>query len=183
MRKLFGLIIFVALASGLTAQAAGIKTRISLDRAMFAAGCFWKTQHVFSRVPGVVKTTVGYSGGKTTNPSYKQVCSNLTGHSETVLVEYDPKKVTFHKLLEVFWSNHDPTTLNRQGLDIGTQYRSAIFYTSPSQRQEALAFKEELNKSHKFSRPIVTEILPAGPFYEAEEYHQNYYQKHGTVCF
>src|SRR6202034_3226605 len=119
---------------------------------------------------------VGYSGGKTAKPSYKQVCSNQTGHAETVLVEYDPRKVTFHKLLEVFWSNHDPTTLNRQGFDIGTQYRSAIFYTNPNQHQQALTFKEELNKSHKFFNPITTEILPAGPFYEAEEYHQNYYQ-------
>src|SRR5271154_638024 len=106
MSILLRLIILIALASSLTTQAAEVKNKTTLDRAMFAAGCFWKTQYVFSKVPGVVKTTVGYSGGKATNPSYKQVCSNQTGHSETVLVEYDPRKVTFHKLLEVFWSNH-----------------------------------------------------------------------------
>jgi peptide-methionine (S)-S-oxide reductase len=153
------------------------------ERAMFAAGCFWKTQFVFSKVPGVLSTKVGYSGGTTAKPSYKQVCSNTSGHAETVLVEFDPAKVTFHKLLEVFWSNHDPTTVNRQGPDFGSQYRSVIFYTNPEQRQEALAYKDELNQSHKFANPIATEIVAAGAFYDAEEYHQNYYAKHGAVCF
>jgi peptide-methionine (S)-S-oxide reductase len=153
------------------------------EKAMFAAGCFWKTQYVFSKVPGVISTRVGYSGGTTTKPSYEQVCSDRTGHAETVLVEFDPTKVSYHHLLEVFWSNHDPTTVNRQGPDNGSQYRSVVFYTSPSQKKEALALKDELNRSHKFVNSIVTEIVPAGPFYDAENYHQNYYAKHGAVCF
>jgi len=154
-----------------------------LDRAMFAAGCFWKTQYVFSKVPGVVKTQVGFTGGTAPNPSYEQVCTNKTGHAETVLVEYDPSKTTYRKLLEAFWMNHDPTTTNRQGPDFGTQYRSVVFYTTPEQKKEATEYKAELEKSHKFNAPIVTAIEPAGQFYQAEEYHQNYYAKHGAVCF
>jgi len=153
------------------------------ETAMFAAGCFWKTQYVFGKVPGVISTRVGYSGGTAANPSYEQVCSDRTGHAETVQVKFDPAKVTYHKLLEVFFSNHDPTTVNRQGPDNGTQYRSVIFYSTASQQKEALAYKDELNRSHKFDKPVVTEIVPAGPFYAAEEYHQNYYVKHGAVCF
>jgi len=156
--------------------------KATLQKAYFAAGCFWKVQYIFSKVPGVVRTSAGYSGGSTANPTYKQVCSNKTGHAETVQVEYDPAKVSYHKLLEVFWANHDPTTPNRQGVDVGTQYRSAVFYATPEQQKEALAFKEQLEKAHKLRNPIVTIIEPAGPFYSAEDYHQNYFEKHGMVC-
>lgn len=153
------------------------------DQAYFAAGCFWKTQYIFSKVPGVVRTEVGYSGGHLSNPSYMDVCSDQTGHAETVLVEYDPKKVNYRKLLQAFWENHDPTTRNRQGPDVGTQYRSIIFYTTPEQKTEALAYKKELESLHRFSGPILTEIEPVQKFYPAEEYHQNYYAKHGQVCY
>jgi len=158
------------------------KTIVKLERALFSEGCFWKVQSVFSKVPGVVKTTVGYSGGKVQNPSYKMVCSDTTGHAETCLVEFDPTKTTYHKLLETFFSSHDPTTPNSQGPDFGTQYRSVIFYSTPEQQKEALQMKEQLTKEHKFSSPIVTEIVAAKPFYSAEDYHQNYFEKHGMVC-
>lgn len=158
-------------------------TPAKLEQAIFAAGCFWKVQYVFSKVPGVVKTRVGYTGGKPASPSYEQVCTDKTGHAEAVLVEYDPAKVSYHQLLEIFWTNHDPTTLNRQGPDHGTQYRSVVFYTNPKQMKEATKFKQELNQAHKFKTPIVTSIEPAGKFYDAEEYHQNYYAKHGQACF
>lgn len=163
-------------------SASDARTR-KLDRALFAAGCFWKVQYIFSKVPGVVKTTVGYSGGTTKKPTYEQVCSHSTGHAETVLVEYDPSKTTYKKLLEVFWSNHDPTTLNRQGPDVGTQYRSVVFYTDADQKRQALELKADLEKSRRFVRPMVTAIEPAGTFYPAEEYHQDYYIKHGAACF
>lgn len=153
-----------------------------LDRALFSEGCFWKVQYEFNKVPGVVHTTVGYSGGKTANPNYKQVCTDTTGHAETCLVEFDPTKTTYHKLLETFFGTHDPTTMNRQGPDEGTQYRSIIFYSSPEQKREAIAMKDELTKEHKFKSPIVTEIEPAKPFYAAEDYHQNYFAKNGMVC-
>lgn len=154
-----------------------------LERVMFGLGCFWKSQHVFAKVPGVVRTRVGYSGGKNANPSYEQVCSHTTGHAEVVEVEYDPKKVTFEKLLDVFWSSHDPTTLNRQGPDFGDQYRSAVYFTTSQQRAEALKVKQHLELVHRFHKPIVTEIKPAATFYNAEDYHQDYYKKHGAVCF
>lgn len=154
----------------------------NLKHAYFAAGCFWKVQYVFSQVPGVVSTSVGYTGGTTADPTYKQVCTDTTGHAEAVKVDYDPAKVTYRHLLEVFWTNHDPTTSNRQGPDIGSQYRSAIFYTSPEQQQEALQYKTELDKSKHFKSPIVTLIEPLGSFYEGEEYHQDYFKKHGAVC-
>ncbi|MBS1954220.1 MAG: peptide-methionine (S)-S-oxide reductase MsrA [Cyanobacteria bacterium SZAS-4] len=157
-------------------------TGVKLERALFAEGCFWKVQSTFSKVPGVVKTTVGYTGGKVPNPSYHQVCTDTTGHAETCLVEFDPTKTTYHKLLETFFASHDPTTKNSQGPDFGTQYRSVIFYSTPQQEREALQMKEQLTKEHKFFSPIVTEIVPAKPFYSAEEYHQNYFEKHGMVC-
>lgn len=153
-----------------------------LKAAYFGAGCFWKVQYIFSNTPGVVKTTVGYTGGTIANPSYEQVCSHSTKHVETVQVEYDPKKTTYKNLLEVFWSHHDPTTPNRQGPDVGDQYRSVIFYTDNKQKEEALQYKKELNAAHRFPRPIVTAIEPAGKFYDAEEYHQNYFKRHGQVC-
>jgi peptide-methionine (S)-S-oxide reductase len=160
-----------------------MNTNHKLEQAYFAAGCFWKVQYVFSKVPGVVRTEAGYTGGHLPDPTYKDVCSDETGHAETVLVEYDPERVSYRKLLQVFWESHDPTTVNRQGPDTGTQYRSVIFYTTPEQKAEALSYKKELEASHRFNRPIVTEIEPAEKFYQAEEYHQNYYEKHGQVCY
>jgi peptide-methionine (S)-S-oxide reductase len=153
-----------------------------LQHAYFAAGCFWKVQYVFSEVPGVIKARAGYMGGKTKNPSYEDVCTDQTGHAETVSVAYDPSKVSYHKLLEVFFGMHDPTTKNRQGPDIGTQYRSAIFCSTPEQQKEATEYKNKLEHEHKFHSAITTLIEPAGPFYDAEEYHQDYFVKHGQVC-
>jgi peptide-methionine (S)-S-oxide reductase len=157
-------------------------TNSGLKTAYFGAGCFWKVQYIFSKAPGVVKTKVGYSGGTIKNPSYEQVCSHTTKHVETVEVEYDPKKTTFKQLLQVFWANHDPTTLNRQGPDVGDQYRSVVFYTDESQKEEALQLKKQLNDAHRFSKPIVTAIEPASKFYDAEDYHQDYFKKHGQTC-
>lgn len=150
-----------------------------LEKAYFAAGCFWHVEDAFRHVPGVVSTAVGFMGGHTENPSYKEVCTDRTGHAETTEVVYDPTKVTYEQLLEIFWSHHDPTTLNRQGPDSGSQYRSAIFYLNREQEEKAKASKESLQKSGKFSKPIVTEITPAKTFYKAEEYHQQYFEKTG----
>jgi len=150
-------------------------------KAIFAAGCFWGVEATFRQVPGVISTRVGYTGGDLANPTYKDVCTDRTGHAEAVEVEYDPAKVSYEKLLDVFWENHDPTQLNRQGPDWGTQYRSAIFYTTPEQQAVAQASKQQLDKSHRFSKPIVTQIIPATTFYEAEEYHQQYLEKKGLA--
>jgi len=176
---LVGAFCFKASALG---PASTAKNGPKLERAIFGMGCFWKSQYVFSKVPGVVKTTVGYSGGKVANPSYLQVCTHTTGHVETVLVEFDPNKTTYRKLLEVFWKSHDPTTVDRQGPDVGDNYRSVVFYTSEAQRKEAQQYKEELDRTHQFGAQIVTAIEPATQFYPAEEYHQNYFVKHGEVC-
>jgi len=146
---------------------------------MFAAGCFWSVEEAFRQVPGVVNVAVGYSGGTVPNPTYRMVCSDRTGHAEVVYVEYDPEQVSYDDLLNVFWQIHDPTTLNRQGVDIGSQYRSAIFFYSDEQRARAEASKKGLNHSGRFGRPIVTEVSPAGVFYRAEEYHQRYLEKAG----
>jgi peptide-methionine (S)-S-oxide reductase len=152
-------------------------------KATFAAGCFWGVEEAFRNTPGVISTQVGYTGGKTENPSYEQVCTDRTGHAEAVEVEYDPERVAYGQLLDVFWANHDPTTPNRQGPDIGTQYRSAIFFHDGDQERDARASKDALERSGKLRRPIVTEIAPAGPFYRAEEYHQQYLAKRGlTHC-
>jgi len=152
------------------------------QKATFAAGCFWGVEAAFKNVPGVVSTVVGYTGGHKENPTYRQVCSGRTGHAEAVQVRYDPTKVSYEQLLEVFWGIHDPTTLNRQGPDVGSQYRSAIFYHNEKQRAAAEALKKRLEKSGKFNKPIVTEIVPAAKFYRAEEYHQRYFEKHGGVA-
>jgi peptide-methionine (S)-S-oxide reductase len=149
-----------------------------VEKAAFAAGCFWHTEVAFRRIPGVISVTSGYTGGTKSNPTYEEVCSDTTGHAEAVLVKFDPAKVSYNQLLDVFWSEHDPTTPNRQGWDVGSQYRSAIFYFTPAQKAAAIASKERLEKSHSYRNPIVTEIVPAGPFYRAEEYHQRYYEKH-----
>jgi peptide-methionine (S)-S-oxide reductase len=149
-----------------------------LEKATFAAGCFWGVEAAFRRVEGVVSTQVGYTGGHAENPTYKEVCSDRTGHAEAVQVTYDPEKVSYKDLLEAFWSIHDPTQRDRQGPDVGSQYRSAIFHHNGLQAREAIESKDALEKSGRFTRPIVTEIVPAGPFYRAEEYHQQYYEKH-----
>lgn len=152
------------------------------EKAAFAAGCFWHVEYAFSRIPGVVKTTVGYTAGHTEEPTYKQVCTDKTGHAEAVEVIYDPQKVTYQQLLDAFWKMHDPTQLNRQGPDVGTQYRSAVFYYNDRQKTAAEKSKQKLSQSGKFDKPIVTEIVPAEKFYKAEEYHQKYFQKHGKTC-
>jgi peptide-methionine (S)-S-oxide reductase len=152
-----------------------------MAKASFAAGCFWGVEAAFRQVEGVLNTAVGYSGGRTENPTYESVCAGRTGHAETVEVEYDPAKVKYEQLLDVFWENHDPTTRNRQGPDVGEQYRSAIFFQTPEQEAAAVASKESREKSGKYKRPIVTEIKPASTFYRAEEYHQRYLEKHGQA--
>jgi peptide-methionine (S)-S-oxide reductase len=152
-----------------------------MDKATFAAGCFWGVEAAFRAVPGVVATTVGYAGGSFPNPTYHDVCTGRTGHAEAVQVEFDPARVSYQDLLRVFWENHDPTTLNRQGPDHGTQYRSAIFFHSPEQQAAALASKQQLERTGAFKRPIVTEITPASAFYRAEEYHQQYLEKRGQA--
>ena len=149
------------------------------ETALFGAGCFWGIEEAFRQVEGVVETAVGYAGGKTPNPDYRQVCSGATGHAEVVEVEFDPVRVTYGQLLDVFWEIHDPTTLNRQGPDVGTQYRSVIFYQSPEQKTAAEASKAQLDAARRFPRPIVTQIVPAATFTRAEEYHQRYAEKHG----
>ena len=152
-----------------------------VERATFGAGCFWGVEAEFRKVDGVVEAAVGYSGGNTKSPTYKDVCSGATGHAEVVEVEYDPSKVSYEELLEVFWKNHDPTTPNRQGWDVGNQYRSAIFYHSPEQKAAAQASKEKAQE--RFKKPIVTEITSASEFYRAEEYHQRYFEKNRLARF
>ena len=146
-------------------------------KAIFGAGCFWGVEAKFRKVPGVISTRVGYTGGKFTEPTYRDVCSHKTGHAEAIEITFDPSKVSFDELLDVFWTIHDPTTLNRQGPDIGEQYRSAIFYLNSEQREKALISKENLEASKRFNNPIVTQIIPASDFWEAEEYHQQYDEK------
>jgi len=154
-----------------------------MEKAIFAAGCFWGVEASFRQVPGVTSATVGYTGGHTQNPTYEEVCSDTTGHAEAVLVEFDPSKISYGKLLDIFWGIHDPTTKNRQGPDVGAQYRSAVFYLNDAQKEAALASKAELQRLGIYKRPVVTEIAPASEFYPAEEYHQRYHEKHGiTSC-
>lgn len=150
-----------------------------LDTATFANGCFWCTEAIFQQLEGVVKVTSGYSGGHVANPTYEQVCEKNTGHAEALNVVYDKNKITFDELLEVFWQTHDPTTLNRQGNDVGPQYRSAIFYHNTEQKEKAEKYKEELDKSGAWDKPVVTEISAFKNFYPAEDYHQNYFKDNG----
>ena len=151
------------------------------ELATFGAGCFWGVEVTFRNVHGVKNALVGYLGGTLSNPTYKDVCTGRTGHAEVVQVEYEPAEVTYEKLLDVFWANHDPTTLNRQGPDVGTQYRSAIFYHTPEQKRAAEESKSRLETSGRFHRPIVTEITAASAFYPAEDYHQRYLEKRGLA--
>jgi peptide-methionine (S)-S-oxide reductase len=154
---------------------------MSMKKAMFGAGCFWGVELAFRQVEGVADVAVGYSGGNYPDPTYRDVCTGRTGHAEVVEIDYDPEKVSYAKLLEVLWSIHDPTTPNRQGPDVGTQYRSAIFTFDAEQAAEAKASKEAENASGRHRRPIVTEITPASTFYRAEEYHQRYLEKNGRA--
>lgn len=153
--------------------------KTNIQKVTFGAGCFWHVEDAFSKIPGVISAGCGYSGGNLENPTYEDVCTGKTGHVEVVQMEYDADKISFEKLLEAFWEMHDPTTLNRQGPDIGTQYRSAIFFHSLEQEKIAKESKEKLEKSKKFKNKIVTEISKAKEFYRAEEYHQKYFQKRG----
>jgi len=149
------------------------------ETAIFGAGCFWGVEETFRTLPGVIDTEVGYTGGQTEKPTYEAVCSHSTGHAEAVRIFFDPTQVEYQKLLEIFWKSHNPTTPNRQGPDVGDQYRSAIFYTTPEQQKIAEASKQEMEKSGRWKNPIVTEIVPSAPFYRAEEYHQKYLMNRG----
>jgi peptide-methionine (S)-S-oxide reductase len=149
------------------------------EKATFAAGCFWGVEAAFRQLPGVSATRVGYAGGHTEDPTYEDVCSDTTGHAEAVEVEFDPEQVSYHQLLDVFWRKHDPTQLNRQGYDVGTQYRSAIFFHTPEQQEAALRSKAEVQS--RTAGRVVTELVPAGPFFEAEDYHQKYLEKRGQA--
>lgn len=151
----------------------------NLEMATFAAGCFWGVEEAFTKTKGVRSTRVGYIGGNLPNPTYEDVCTNRTGHAEALQVKYDPKQISYEELLDLFWSIHNPTTKNRQGPDIGSQYRSIIFYHTPEQESIAKKSKQELDDSNKFQNKIVTEIVRASTFYPAEDYHQKYYQKIG----
>jgi peptide-methionine (S)-S-oxide reductase len=152
-----------------------------MAKATFAAGCFWGVEAAFRNVEGVISTRVGYTGGHAESPDYKEVCTDTTGHAEAVEVEYDPARLTFAELLKVFWENHDPTQRDRQGPDVGTQYRSAIFYHDDDQRAEAIASKIKLERGDTYKDPVVTEIVPAEMFWQAEEYHQQYLEKKGLA--
>jgi peptide methionine sulfoxide reductase msrA/msrB len=199
LNEIYKVLIIVALTALLAAIVSGypqIKETNSMNtkpehnnnlryypKATFAAGCFWHVEAEFRQIPGVLATQVGYTGGQLKNPSYKQVCTGRTGHAEAVQLVYDPNQLTYEQLLDIFWKIHDPTVLNRQGPDIGTQYRAAIFYHSPEQLKAAEKSKELLQKSGKIRGKIVTQIVPAKDFYKAEEYHQRYFEKKGlTAC-
>ncbi|MCX7929192.1 MAG: peptide-methionine (S)-S-oxide reductase MsrA [Chlorobi bacterium] len=155
----------------------------TLQLATFGAGCFWCTEAIFSRLDGVVSVTPGYSGGTTPNPTYEQVCTGTTGHAEVCRIAFDPHRISYDKLLEVFWKTHDPTTPNRQGNDVGTQYRSVIFYHDDHQRERAEYYKRILNESGIFGAQIVTEIVPAAAFYQAEEYHHDYFKRNPEKAY
>ena len=154
-----------------------------LETATFGSGCFWCTEAIFLNVDGVYKVESGYEGGRVKNPTYKEVCSGLTGHAEVIQLKFDPKVVSYDELLEIFWQTHDPTTLNRQGADEGTQYRSVIFYHNDQQKQKAEFYKNKLAQEKVFDNPIVTEITPASTFYKAEDYHQNYYNLNSSAPY
>src|SRR5688500_1876900 len=160
-----------------------LKSNEDAALATFGSGCFWCTEAIFQNLEGVKKAESGYMGGKVKNPTYKEVCSGLTGHAEVIQVTYDPKKISYEELLEVFWKTHDPTTWNKQGADEGTQYRSAIFYHNNEQKQLAEQYKNKLSEAEAFERPIVTEITEASVFYKAEDYHQNYYNLNGNAPY
>ncbi|HEX4122276.1 MAG TPA: peptide-methionine (S)-S-oxide reductase MsrA [Verrucomicrobiae bacterium] len=160
----------------MNAEPASTNAPAKLQTATFGGGCFWCAEAVFQRIPGVKSVTSGFAGGTTANPSYEEVCTGTTGHAEVIQIQFDPAVISYHKLLEIFWEAHDPTTLNRQGNDVGTQYRSIILYSDEAQKREAEKSKAEA--AAHFSSPIVTQIVPLTKFYSAESYHQNYYNEH-----
>ena len=160
-----------------------MKKQSEMETATFGSGCFWCTEAIFLNVEGVEKVESGYEGGKVKNPTYKEVCSGLTGHAEVVRLRFNPSVVSYDQLLEIFWKTHDPTTLNQQGADIGTQYRSVIFYHDEQQKHKAEFYKKRLEEEKAFDKPIVTEISPAATFYKAEDYHQNYYNLNSSVPY
>ena len=170
------LITFITLSMNAQNSTSAVVSPEQLETATLGSGCFWCTEAVFLELKGVKSVVSGYTGGKVKNPTYREVCSGLTGHAEVVQVKFDPRVISYETILEVFWNTHDPTTLNRQGADEGTQYRSAVFYHSEEQRKIAEAYKAQLDKSGVFKNKIVTEITPASTFYKAEDYHQNYYE-------
>jgi peptide-methionine (S)-S-oxide reductase len=172
---LFAILPFTALKGQTNAETKTMDQQPGSEIATFGSGCFWCTEAIFLNVDGVNKVESGYSGGKVKNPTYKEVCSGLTGHAEVVRITYDPAKVSYDQLLEIFWQTHDPTTLNQQGADVGTQYRSVIFYHNDDQKKKAEYYKQRLEEEKAFDQPIVTEISPAAKFYKAEDYHQNYF--------
>lgn len=153
------------------------------ELATFAGGCFWCLDAVYERIPGVLAVTSGYAGGTVANPTYEQVCTGTTGHAETIQIQYDPKQISYDQLLDVFWQAHDPTTVDRQGGDVGTQYRSIIFYTNDEQKRVAERSRRALESSGRYSDPVVTEIIPLRAFYRAEEYHQDYFRKHPNAPY
>ncbi len=164
-------------------KTSSMNKKIPAQKATFGAGCFWHVEEVFRKLNGVISTKVGYEGGTMKSPTYKDVCTDETGHAEVVEVDYDPSKISYQKLLDIFWKNHDPTALNRQGPDVGTQYRSAIFYHDEAQKKEAIQSKDLLEKSGKYKNQIATQIVPASKFYNAEEHHQRYLEKRGlSTC-
>lgn len=175
MKKILFSMLITVIAGYTPAEEGAVKT----EKATFAAGCFWGVESAFRQVDGVIDTQVGYTGGRTADPTYKEVCTDATGHAEAIEITFDPAKVSYTQLLDLFWRMHDPTQVNRQGPDLGTQYRSAIFYHTPEQQSAAEAAKAALGKSGKYKKPIATQIFPAGPFYRAEEYHQRYFEKNG----
>jgi peptide-methionine (S)-S-oxide reductase len=157
------------------------RATMKTEKGTFGAGCFWGVEETFRKLKGVVSTAVGYAGGTKHNPTYEDVCTDETGHAEVVEIEFDPSQLKYEDLLDVFWSNHNPTTLNRQGPDVGTQYRSVIFYHSPGQKSAAETSREQIDKSGRFRQPVVTQIEPAPRFWPAEEYHQRYLEKRGLA--
>lgn len=169
--------VFILALAVVTSGVFAEKQEAKMEKAVFAAGCFWGVESIYQQIDGVVDTTVGYVGGKTENPTYKDVCYKDTGHAEAVEIVYDPARVSYETLLDIFWRAHDPTTLNRQGPDVGSQYRSAVFYYTPEQKAAAEKVKAAAQK--KWKKPIVTEISPAAIFYPAEDYHQDYFAKKG----
>ncbi|WP_316801787.1 peptide-methionine (S)-S-oxide reductase MsrA [Pedobacter nototheniae] len=177
MKKI--ILILLAVLALNQANAQGKKT----EKATFGMGCFWCTEAIFQKLKGVVSVKSGYEGGKLANPTYEEVCTGFTGHAEVLEVTYNPMVISYSDLLEVFWKSHDPTTLNRQGADSGTQYRSVIFYHNDEQKQLAEKYKAELNKTNAYGKPVVTAIEAEKPFYVAESYHQNYYNKNGDAPY
>lgn len=160
-----------------------MNTQARMEKATFGSGCFWCTEAIFLNVEGVEKIESGYTGGKVKNPTYREVCSGLTGHAEVVQLTFDPNVISYQELLEIFWKTHDPTTLNQQGADVGTQYRSAIFYHNEEQKTQAEYYKKRLEDEGAFDKPIVTEITPSTTFYKAEDYHQNYYNLNSNAPY